>query len=324
MEETTRRKGMHTGAIIGIVILGATILCAFACLFDRNETIGNKQILETQPAPLQNQASSAETAATPDDGDAEWKTYTNTKHNYSFRHPDTATITATVGDLDNVAISSTADEVKVYPAKGSDVANLFYVGLSDTDFTVAAIKDRLSATDPGEVNITSTTIAGASSYKAMLSGNTLIASTFYFIKSPKGAVLELTVMNDNQDAQGILSSFQFEKDETASSIPIGWKTYSNSEYGFEISYPKGGIDANGALVVREKRAGDIDSFIVAFRQEISQDSLVTIEKYNQPKDFSDLLSVKKYYKHDGRFIVLEGWTDNPLADQIISTFRFIR
>jgi hypothetical protein len=45
-----------------------------------------------------------------------------------------------------------------------------------------------------------------------------------------------------------------------------WRTYANGDYGFELRYPKN-------LMVRSRRIGDDESFIVGFTAKGSEENL---------------------------------------------------
>jgi len=128
----------------------------------------------------------------------------------------------------------------------------------------------------------------------------------YSLTMPKS---EVAVNNEIEEED--IEDEEIIQDETAD-----WKTYWNEEYGFEMKYP-------GSLIVREKQHGDIESFVVGFIEEGGQAGLVGVEKYDELEDFSNLIAVKKYYKRDNYYLVTLGFLENILADQIISTFKFI-
>jgi|GEM_PF-1879405 len=161
---------------------------------------------------------------------ADWLTYTNTKYSYLFKYPNTVELTASAENSNDMAISATAGGVNVSPAGGNSGNGIFYVSVPNIAFTTTAIKNQFGSTKAENMAITSKTIAGASSYEVVISGDSTVVSTFYFIQSPSGTVLELTVLNNSSDAQNVLSSFQF--DPTA-----GWKTYTNTTDGYSIKYP---------------------------------------------------------------------------------------
>jgi len=214
----TGKRGISTGIVLGIMLIVAIVFGAGVYLYANNKTAKEKEKLNAQITELQNKISGAKTATMPTDEIANWKTYTNTKYGYSFKYPDTVTMTASEDNSDNLAINPTADGVNVFPVGGNIGNGIFYISSLNIEFTTDAIKGQFGATKPEDITLTPTTIAGASSYKVTILGDSAVVSAFYYIKSPSGTVLELTVVNGNSDAQKILSSFQFIKSDSAQQI----------------------------------------------------------------------------------------------------------
>lgn len=223
MKEIGGRSRISNGAIIGIALIIIIVINAGVYFYmdgkiAKERESSNSQIAELQKqvsdlkvVSVQNNKTSAINTSNPSNDEmASWKTYTNTKYDYSLKYPESFTMTASADNLDDLPIGPTADSVNVFPVNGSVPDGIFFVD-PGVEFTIDAIKDQFSATNKDNIIVTPMTIGGASAYKVKILGDSGVVSTFYDIKSPSGKILQLTVVNDSTDAQKILSSFQFIK-----------------------------------------------------------------------------------------------------------------
>ena len=105
-----------------------------------------------------------------------------------------------------------------------------------------------------------------------------------------------------------------------SSIPAGWLTYENSEYGFEISYPS----TYEALDDQNNLYGWPNGVVLLYQGGQAYD--VVIEAWNSESEYMDKYStslgdvtVKEY--EDGYITLLDN-TQETMNPQVISTFSF--
>jgi len=95
MEEQVVKKGMSTGAVIGIAVLVAIVFGGGVYAYVNNKATKEKKDLNAQITELQSQVSSAKTvtpsasASATADETADWKTYMNDKYSYSIKYPTT-------------------------------------------------------------------------------------------------------------------------------------------------------------------------------------------------------------------------------------------
>lgn len=239
MEEITNKKGVPAVAVVGIVLLAAIIFGAGAYMYANNQATQEKDALNAQIVTLQNEVLSAKKVATTtsnsstpatntDDKVAstekpsvpsDWKTYKNTKYGYSLNYPNnlkTHSFANSLADVedDNIAINPTATAISMDGESGF----VFSVTSEKIQFTTDEIKSFVidSSSTIKEVTLTPVTIAGSPAYQVRYSeiesANPAYKDTsdLYYIQSPSGTVLQLSVGN-NSDGQKILSSFAFEK-----------------------------------------------------------------------------------------------------------------
>lgn len=169
---------------------------------------------------------------------AGWKTYTNTKNQYSFKYPNDWQL----GDSPTSSTpSQTADDIAFDGVKYT--GQRFAVQVSSptncTSLKTCAEKNhKVFSTDQNTTGLTTALVGGKAAYSETISrpssGNWKYY-TYYVYSSPKLYIIFTTskVADDTATKptfDTILSTFTF--DET-----IGWKTYTNTVYGFTFKYP---------------------------------------------------------------------------------------
>ena len=197
-------------AVLAAAITGGSVYAAM-----HKRAADDKKTLQAQVDSLKTQVAALPTAmpvpsASPvaTASPATQTTYTNTKYGYSFEYDATANdITASAGNSDAVAISPTAEGVNVFPTGTGVGKDIFMVSAPGIELTTAAIGGQFGATKKENLSITPVTVAGASGYKAHISGDASVVSDFYFLKNKAGTTLELTVAKNNDAASAMLTSF---------------------------------------------------------------------------------------------------------------------
>ena len=130
-------------------------------------------------------------------------TYSNTKYNYSFRYPNTDTLSSGPAADTSVAINPTSDAINVTPSTSSQGPTEFYIGLSNKEFQESAILNDLNDANP---TLDSTVVAGLPAFIVTEDGSSL---TYYFIRDMNNNVFEIHVLNNNKEAADTLSSLSF-------------------------------------------------------------------------------------------------------------------
>lgn len=102
-----------------------------------------------------------------------------------------------------------------------------------------------------------------------------------------------------------------------SNIPVGWLTYKNTKYGFEISYPK----TWKALDDKDNLYGWPDAAVLLYNGGQSYD--IPIEVWDGEAQYKAKYTSQKpiVYKVGEKFITLVDVTSEPDAQAIISTFK---
>lgn len=205
------------GAFI-IIVLTLSIFVG-GLLFANYWPNTDEPVVVTTPTP------SASAAGVP----ADWKTYTNTEYGFEVKYP----VGGQVDELDSkIVIFSDAKNREV----GGGVSTII-VWQSPTDTISRGAKS---------------TFAGKTAYKEVVPSE--IGNDFSRIVVPLGRndiVIDSPLNNTGLDQ--ILSTFKFI--EPISAVPVDWKTYTNTQYGFEFRYPgdwsapvpEGGIPMNFGL-----------------------------------------------------------------------------
>jgi hypothetical protein len=218
------RKGISPVAVVGIVIvvlaLGYTALAKYQDLWPFAD---KTSVAQETPTPSPSPATASE-----------WKTYTNTQYGFEFKYPADMTIDSTaVGGLTLVFTSSTLAQEKIsYPERFVGEVYGFDAELQIIPTTYTSTQSLYASLQTEKAQNLSWIKVGSTdavSFNARDLGNPLIlqwihnGSLFNFLPASKNPVL-------NQ----ILSTFKF----TGSTQASTWKTYTSTQYGFEVQYPQ--------------------------------------------------------------------------------------
>lgn len=105
-----------------------------------------------------------------------------------------------------------------------------------------------------------------------------------------------------------------------SSVPAGWLTYKNSEYGFEISYP----DTYEALDDQNNLYGWPNGVVLLYQGGQAYD--IVIEAWDSETEYVDEYSTRlddlTIENYEGGYITLLNNTQETTNAQVISTFSF--
>ncbi|MDD3006466.1 MAG: hypothetical protein PHX30_02695 [Candidatus Pacebacteria bacterium] len=228
MDEITNERSVPVATVVGITILTAIIFGAGAYLYVNNSATEEKDTLNAQIATLQNEVLSAKKAATitsdssvpatnADDEvtstekssvPADWKTYKNTKYEYSLDYPNNSKLLARDENLNNTTINPAVAEIII---SNDESGFIFSATSKNIQFTTDEIKSSFPETDPSNITLTPTTIAGNPAYQVKYDTASDGISDLYFVKNPSGVVLRLMIARNDSAAQKILSSFAFEE-----------------------------------------------------------------------------------------------------------------
>lgn len=140
------------------------------------------------------------------------KVYKNSKFHYSFKYPSDYN-TYKINDGDGPLVATISTEEDEHTDVASSVDKNFLFGVSYTgknDLEINSIKSLFGATNSGDIDFSHITIAGEPGFKLNFKKeDKSIISDFYFVKSPTGHVLEITVLINNSIARQIFDSLQF-------------------------------------------------------------------------------------------------------------------
>jgi len=151
----------------------------------------------------------AETASGTTDETSATTTYTNSAHSYSFSYENSYKLTATQGDAETNA-STSSESVSVKKSGESD-AVFSVTTTSLTTLNENSIKGDFGATKAENITVTSTTVGGKPGYKVTIANDSSVVSDFYFVATPSAKILRLTVAKNSSVAAKALSSFTFTK-----------------------------------------------------------------------------------------------------------------
>ena len=165
---------------------------------------------------------------TKNDETADWKTYTNIEGNYSFQYTDSVKIVSVDEEGGNIPVSNNSNVVYV---QYGNLGSVF--SITNYHATLNLSLDGLKYQFAVPFTLSSVKIVGVDGYKIIFSNTNGVVSDFYFFEHGD-QIFKITVLKNNDIANQILSTFKFTDsvDETAN-----WKTYTNTEYGFQFKYP---------------------------------------------------------------------------------------
>lgn len=194
-------------------------------------------VAEVSPSP------SASVVATADPA-AGRKTYTNTQYGFEFKYPSTWTVQeAQTADAKKAGIIMTASHAT--PAVRdyyNDLVISYWPDINDEYArggswagmrTYSGLADYLSVKNSTKNSLGGITVAGVPGYAVSVGG----MGMNYAVMIEKNGIYQIDFPSAwdasklSEEQKTVLSTFKF-TDPTA-----GWKTYTNTQYGFEVKYP---------------------------------------------------------------------------------------
>lgn len=182
---------------------------------------------------------------TPDSELKDWKTHTNAEYGLEFDYPKEFVLKK----LDDGTIFMSDREVGSIEIEKQGTINYLL-----KDFCAYHKEDDFCRTGP--IPDTDASFASSSrliklnDYSAIkFEMEGIAADSLYLIESPKGEVFSFRIYDTSygsdpalsvafhENIDQILSTFKFTLSATSQIDTSGWKTYTNSQYGFEFKYP---------------------------------------------------------------------------------------
>lgn len=205
---------------IGLVILIGIIFTGIIYFYASSKETMNAtrdDEIETKISALQKEIANLQNpqkdnVSEQDSSMTDWNTYRNDKYEYSLSYPNDAKIGARDENFNDIAVDPTVSEIDI---SGNGTGFMFSVTKKNVEFTADGIKSTFDETDPKDVTLIPTTIAGSAAYQVKYDPTSDEMADLYFVKSPSGAVLGIETIRDsaiaenNTNAQKILSSFKF-------------------------------------------------------------------------------------------------------------------
>ncbi|MFA6588089.1 MAG: hypothetical protein WCT08_03395 [Patescibacteria group bacterium] len=203
-----------------------------------NVTVNSNGNLNTNTVIVNSNTNTVVNSNTNSDATAGWKTYTNAKQGYSVKYPSnwvTQVQNTNGGEVANGNITTfwSKPNYKDLIPEGTEwvpTDTLYYFRVHYQDESSAA-----NAVDPNTKKLSSEaiTVGGISGLKEAYQGAYGKWTVVYVTKNgiKYGLYLPDKTAEQQAHASTILSTFTF-LDQT-----VGWKTYTNTEYGFSFKYP---------------------------------------------------------------------------------------
>lgn len=151
-----------------------------------------------------------------------WKTYSNTKYGFEFKYPQTFEVQGT--DVISIAPKDYVGDGYIFTIRSSD--NSYY-----EQFSKDAISNKISESSYILGNITAQKINAKFDFGGGIN----------YILFPHNGKKFIIMTDLTSEQQQILSTFKFTSTSSQANTS-NWKTYVNSQFGFQFSYPKGLTD----------------------------------------------------------------------------------
>lgn len=225
------------GAAVVVTIFGYMLWpkdeeIASTSTVDTNKVVSPSNNANTSETTNGNTNATNENVNVAADATKDWKTYTNHTVGYSVKYPpqwevaDSNTQQVYINSPEKFAADSIAPDSPLYHVLIESVAN---------DAEAAKLKDK-----------TAITVNGVTGFQGTLEGIPHVTATF-LTKFGKTIKISWRLVGAIETQQQILETFSF-TDPTA-----GWKTYTNSTYGFSFKYPSDGYvkrDSGGSIRIQ--------------------------------------------------------------------------
>lgn len=186
--------------------------------------VGNQQTSPTIAPPIP--------TSTPDPT-ANWKTYKNEKYGFEVKYPNNYAISTQSGSFVAPNIISFKPPAEIMFTVDDNPRNLSLSEWVKSDIVIHDLSIKWQSIIVGSVESLKSPISGnmdgGVGYSALIPQKNKVYSLLFSTKAP-GAEAELKVFDQ------MLSTFKF-TDQNQTTDTSTWKTYQNSQYGFEIKYP---------------------------------------------------------------------------------------
>lgn len=187
----------------------------------------------------------------------------------------------------------------------------------------------------------------------------LIGTAVYFATTKDGGQQSIQTPTAQQKAQPIVNQPTQQNNTSIATVPADWQTYTNEKYGFEFKHPQdiGYLSPEGGLFLgflSDKNAKETNILVLGKKEDEKtvlfvnsgfENKNIIMQEFRDNADRFDIYSsdinettFKKYslkngvyngynkaylYEDARRFIVIR-FIDSTLANQIFSTFKFIK
>jgi hypothetical protein len=267
----------------------------------------------------------------------DWKTYTNTEYGFEFKYPTNSVIDETIDNGYIVVNARNFPEDDSPPLKEGQFYSQIYIAQRE--------HEKMPCSE-FLVNLKKASVAGTSvvGYTGSLKEGAIGSGAGLCIEIPQKYTFISVVAADQQLSDQILSTFRFIDMADVSA----WKTYTNTEYGYSIQYPKG-LDQHPEFASNPKAVGinldenanlliTVDSVKTPLRDEVNRPEYYGYSKVAingmigyQRKSHGTMgyLFVETLIYAREHVYILE-FSDEPdtkkleLLDQILSTFKFTK
>ena len=298
-----------------------------------------------EPMVVTTQTPTASVAGVP----ADWKTYTNTQYGFELKYPvnlelyekKQSTFVSLI--IDTPELIDQIKRIEEGPGGGAPLPTFLLTVSYDPDGKLRVESKCPTLEDGKSSTATQVTIGGVQALQcvdlARVAHNSergpWLTTTFrngpYHLWFSSGNYSD----NEKQTYDQILSTFKFI--EPTSAVPADWKTYTNTQYGFEFGYPVGGqVDELDSKIVifsdaKNREVGGGVSTIIVWQSPtdtISRGAKTTFAgktayKEVVPGEIGNNFSriVVPLGRND---IVIDSPLNNTSLDQILSTFKFTK
>ena len=302
--------------ILGIVILGALAYGYWQYKSDSGLNLighkyGGKSVTTTITATTT--GSTAATTGAVATATADWKSYESTTYGYSVKYP--ADWAINLAKEDNILLKS-----PINTTPENDLMIIYHDKVTDASFNdskATSLADMMKDTSTFR-NTKAVKVGNTDGYETFVGG----VGAYYIIYLEKGNhIYELYFSNiENKDSitttdSNIIDSFTF-TDPT-----VGWKTYTNTTYGYSVKYPAdySAKDLSTQMLNINESSSSDSSLVVA----ISEDSAITGVNISQSLDnIVSQMGYKKSATTDLAITTLDSIVADESASQGIDTDNY--
>lgn len=238
-------------------IIGVTILIGFIIYGFGGYYLGKKSSRITQSTSvIQNQPSSVPFSSPTIDPTESWKTYTNSKYNYSFKYPSDYQI----GSCRSCTDLATVDYVTIqspFMTHNSQGYGITTVSVTNPDINkILSLQQTKIGNNINAYTETTTSYGYQTKYfYVIMSNNKVITLQYSGIGLQANINIPLEDFKDYQIFNQIVSTLKFQDKNSVDTS--NWKTYSNTQYGLAFDYPQNyvvSISSDCGFIVKDQTA----------------------------------------------------------------------